>query len=54
LADYLAKSLGCKIAVIGIQPKTLGFNQPRSPVMDGAIKLIGDTIVEIINQMTPT
>ncbi|MDP2922244.1 MAG: hydrogenase 3 maturation endopeptidase HyCI [Candidatus Omnitrophota bacterium] len=49
LADYLVKSLGCKIIIIGIQPKTLTFGCLRSKEVEIAISRIVDAVAKIIN-----
>lgn len=41
LSDYLRQSLGCTIAIIGIQPKALEFGSGVSKEMKGAIARIG-------------
>jgi hydrogenase 3 maturation protease len=37
LADYLQKEVGCRVTVIGIQPKSLEFGQTMSPEVSAAV-----------------
>jgi hydrogenase 3 maturation protease len=37
LADYLQKEVGCRVTVIGIQPKSLVFGQTMSPEVSAAV-----------------
>jgi len=47
LSRYLKKSLECKIAVIGIQPKTLAFNKPVCKPVKKAVKEIVQSILTL-------
>lgn len=38
LTDYLKKSLGCKLIIVGVQPKKLTFNKPISASVEKAAK----------------
>jgi hydrogenase 3 maturation protease len=47
LTKYLEKSLKCKIAIIGIQPKTLAFNKPVCAPVKKAVKEIAQAIISL-------
>ncbi|MDD5432399.1 MAG: hydrogenase maturation peptidase HycI [Candidatus Omnitrophica bacterium] len=48
LIDYLVKALGCKVIVIGIQPKTLEFGAKPSKEVEKKAHLLCNAITEII------
>jgi len=48
LAKYLSSELGCRVAILGIQPKNLEFDSPVSEEVDRAI----EEIVALINNET--
>ena len=48
LAQYLTQSIGCKIIVIGIQPKTLEFGKSVSKEVSVAVKDVSKTLKDVI------
>jgi hydrogenase 3 maturation protease len=50
-ANYLSSELGCKVAVLGIQSKTLAFD---SPVSDEVRRAIEEITAAIIRESTDT
>jgi hydrogenase 3 maturation protease len=48
LTDYLSKSIGCKITIIGIQPKNLKFGAAISNEAGESIRFVCDTFKEIL------
>ena len=46
LGKYLSSELGCRVAILGIQPKNLEFDSPVSEDVNRAI----EEIVRVINQ----
>jgi len=53
LTDYLIKSLNCRIAVVGIQPKSLDFCAAVSPEIKKAVDELVFAIKEAIECLTP-
>lgn len=51
MTDYLAKSVGCKTCVIGIQPKGLGFDTPCSPEVRRAAKNISSLLWKVVKDL---
>jgi len=45
-AKYLVAELGCRVALIGIQPGTLDLNAPLSPAVDRACTSLADLLGE--------
>jgi hydrogenase 3 maturation protease len=50
LTDYLIKSIGCEIMIIGIQPKVLSFGDYPSKEVEKSAKYISATIKEILKE----
>jgi len=50
MTDYLAKSIGCEILIIGIQPGKIDFGAPLSREVEKSAKDISDTIKEILSK----
>ncbi len=48
LAQYLTESFGCKVAIIGIQPKTLDFDKPVSKEVRTSVKVVSKTVKDVI------
>lgn len=48
LTDYIAESTGCKIMIIGIQPKRVEFCGVPSKEIQKSAKTLADTIVQSI------
>jgi hydrogenase 3 maturation protease len=53
LTDYLIKSIGCKVTLIGIQPKKLLFAAPPSREVRKSVKYIVETIKDIYAGFPP-
>ena len=51
LTDYMEKSIGCRTAIIGIQPKTLEFGKKPSAEVRKAVKLVSSTIRDVIKEI---
>ncbi len=51
LVDYLEKSIGCKVTVLGVQPKVMEFGSPVSHCVERAAEDIAGELKEIIEQM---
>lgn len=47
-SEYLESELGCKVAIVGIQPECIEFDAPVSERVRCAINVIFDEIVSII------
>ncbi len=45
-ANYLVAELGCRVALIGIQPATLELNAPLSPAVDRACTTLADALCQ--------
>ena len=43
-ATYLVAELGCRVALIGIQPAALDLNAPLSPAVDRACSALADAL----------
>lgn len=43
-ASYLVAELGCRVALIGIQPAALDLNTPLSPAVDCACRALADQL----------
>ncbi len=54
LGDYLRESIGCKLMVIGIQPKTLEYDSPVSPEVRSSVRQVVTAIEAIVRQMAPS
>ncbi|HTY45055.1 MAG TPA: hydrogenase maturation peptidase HycI [Patescibacteria group bacterium] len=54
LADYLVKSIGCAITIIGIQPKTLAFGSRFSPEVERSAGAVCAAIGSILGRTTKT
>jgi hydrogenase 3 maturation protease len=50
LVDYLIKSIGCKISIIGIQSKRLDFGSSPSKEIQKSVRIISDTLKDIISR----
>jgi len=50
MADYLIESIGCRILIIGIQPKQLDFGSLPSKEIKESAKAVSGIIKEIINK----
>jgi hydrogenase 3 maturation protease len=48
LAQYLTQSFGCKVAIIGIQPKSLDFDKPVSKEVSASVKAVSNTVKDVI------
>jgi hydrogenase 3 maturation protease len=48
LAGYIKESIGCKVLVIGIQPKKINFSAGLSREVQKSIKYVSDTIKRVI------
>lgn len=44
LATYLVAELGCRVALIGIQPAALDLNAPLSPAVERACRALADAL----------
>lgn len=50
MADYIRNSIKCKIVIIGIQPKTLGFGKPMSKTIEASSKKVANIVRETVIQ----
>jgi hydrogenase 3 maturation protease len=50
-SEYLESELGCRVAILGIQPECIDFDAPVSDCVQRAINDIFDEIVSIIGGM---
>jgi len=48
LVDYLVKSLGCEVAIIGIQPKSVDFGKYISPAVRSSAKKVATALAGAI------
>jgi hydrogenase 3 maturation protease len=48
LAEYLKKSTNAKIALLGIQPKSLQFGEELSQEVKAAVATVSDTLIEVL------
>jgi hydrogenase 3 maturation protease len=48
LASYLQKETGCQVALLGIQPQQLDFDQPISEVVLHSLKQIANALTDIL------
>jgi hypothetical protein len=46
LAQFLMATLACDVALIGIQPATMGYNQACSPEVNLAV----DSVVDVLTK----
>jgi hydrogenase 3 maturation protease len=46
--DYVSRSIGCEVIIVGIQPVTLEFNAPLSPEVLKAVKRVSDAIAGVL------
>lgn len=49
MTDYLIKSIGCEIIIIGIQPKTIKFGAPCSPEIKKSVKRVSSAIKKALH-----
>lgn len=47
-ADYISRSVGCRIGIIGIQPAQMKFDAPPSKEIKKSVKLVADVIAEVV------
>jgi hydrogenase 3 maturation protease len=52
LAQYLTESFGCKVAIIGIQPKSLDFDKPVSKEIEKAVKEVSNIMLKVVSSIT--
>lgn len=52
LTDYIAESTGCKIIIIGIQPKQIEFCGVPSKEIQKSAKTLADTIIQSMPRKT--
>lgn len=48
LADYIARDINCEILIIGIQPKTIEFEEPVSKEARQAVKTLSGVLIKVI------
>jgi hydrogenase 3 maturation protease len=48
LAEYLKKSTNAKIALLGIQPKSLQFGEELSQEVKAAVATVSETLIEVL------
>ena len=53
MADYLVQSLGCQIAIIGIQPKALDFGSSVSKEIKKAVNDIAGVLTDVLKSCLP-
>lgn len=51
MADYLTQSIGCKIKIIGIQPKVLEFGSRFSKTIEKTVKNVSKTVKASIQSL---
>ena len=51
MADYLTQSIGCKIKIIGIQPKVLTFGSRFSKEIEKTVKNVSKTVEASIRSL---
>ena len=49
MTDYLIKSIGCEIIIIGIQPKTIDFGAKCSPEIKKSVKRVSSAIAKVLH-----
>jgi hydrogenase 3 maturation protease len=47
LARFLVETLGCEVAVVGIQPHDTGFDSPVSPAVAAAVAAVVSSVQEL-------
>lgn len=50
MTDFLTQDLHCEVVIIGIQPKTLEFNQPPSKFLGASVKKVVQFIKEVLSK----
>lgn len=53
LARFLTESLGCEVALVGIQPSDTSFGAPVSPAVSAAIDAVVDTVQQLFTCRWP-
>lgn len=48
LVDYLQRSLGCEVVIIGIQPKSVVFGKPMSKAVAGAAGEVAKALQDLL------
>ena len=51
LGGYLQGELGCRVALIGIQPGSLEFDRPATPAVTASARRVVEGIVKILMEM---
>lgn len=54
IMDYLSRSIGAKSFAIGIQPLHKGFGEEISAEVQRAAELVGDVMVEVVEELNLT
>ena len=49
LADYVAREIGCRVTVIGIQPSTIEFGEILSPAVSAAVDEVSRALRECLS-----
>jgi hydrogenase 3 maturation protease len=50
LADYVAREIGCRVTVIGIQPLTIEFGEGLSPEVSAAVDEVDHVLRECLSE----
>ncbi len=50
LAQYLVGSLGCQVALLGIQPAQNDIGTPLSPPVAAAVEEVSETLKELLTR----
>ncbi len=50
LGAYLVHELGCRVALLGIQPAQLEFGQPLSPAVDVAVEMVVTVCLDAVGR----
>ena len=54
VVDYLRESIGCKVLIIGIQPKTVEYDTPVSLEVKSSVRQLVTAIEAIVRQIAPS
>jgi hydrogenase 3 maturation protease len=51
LSEYFASTIGCKVALLGVQPKTVGFDEMLSKDVEAALKRLADVVEHELSEL---
>jgi len=51
LSEYFASTIGCKVALLGVQPKTVGFDEMLSKDVEVALERLADVVEHELSEL---